>query len=30
MEWVRQGRITESKAIMGLLWAEKLMRGEWT
>jgi ADP-ribose pyrophosphatase len=30
LEWVRQGRITEPKAITGLLWAEKLMRGEWT
>lgn len=30
LEWVRTGRITEPKAITGLLWADKLMRGEWT
>lgn len=30
IDWVRQGRITEPKAILGLLWAEKLVRGEWT
>lgn len=29
LEWVRQGRITEPKAITGLLWADKLARGEW-
>jgi ADP-ribose pyrophosphatase len=29
LEWVRAGRITEPKAIMGLLWADKLVRGEW-
>jgi ADP-ribose pyrophosphatase len=29
LEWVRQGRITEAKAITGLLWADKLTRGEW-
>ena len=27
--WVRDGRITEPKAVMGLMWAEKLQRGEW-
>jgi ADP-ribose pyrophosphatase len=30
LEWVRQGRITEAKAVTGLLWADKLLRGEWT
>ncbi len=30
LEWVRQGRITEAKAITGLMWADKLSRGEWT
>lgn len=30
VEWVRQGRITEPKAITGLFWAEKIVRGEWT
>jgi ADP-ribose pyrophosphatase len=29
LEWIRQGRITEAKAVTGLLWAEKLSRGEW-
>jgi ADP-ribose pyrophosphatase len=29
LEWVRQGRITEPKAITGLLWADKIVRGEW-
>ena len=29
MTWIRDGRITEAKAVTGLLWAEKLLRGEW-
>lgn len=29
VDWVRQGRITEPKAVYGLLWADKLVRGEW-
>lgn len=29
MNWIRDGRITEAKAVTGLLWAEKLLRGEW-
>ena len=29
LEWVRQGRITEAKAVTGLLWAEKIAGGEW-
>lgn len=29
LTWVREGRITEAKAVMGLLWAEKIARGEW-
>lgn len=29
MEWIRDGRITEAKAVTGLLWAEKIVRGEW-
>lgn len=29
LEWVRDGRITEAKAITGLLWADRLVRGEW-
>lgn len=27
--WVRDGSITEAKAVTGLLWAEKIRRGEW-
>jgi ADP-ribose pyrophosphatase len=30
IQWVREGRITEPKALMGLMWAEKIVRGEWT
>ncbi len=29
MDWIRDGRITEAKAVTGLLWAEKILRGEW-
>ena len=29
LRWVREGHITEAKAVTGLLWAEKIMRGEW-
>lgn len=29
LQWVREGKITEAKAVTGLLWAEKLLRGEW-
>ncbi len=29
LDWVREGRITDAKTIVGLLWAEKLARGEW-
>lgn len=29
LAWVRDGRITEAKAVTGLLWAEKIARGEW-
>lgn len=30
LAWIREGRITEPKAITGLLWADKLLKGEWT
>ena len=30
LTWVRDGRITEAKAVTGLLWAEKMARGEWS
>jgi ADP-ribose pyrophosphatase len=29
VDWIRQGKITEPKAIYGLLWAEKLIQGRW-
>ena len=29
LSWVRNGEITEAKAITGLLWTDKLLRGEW-
>lgn len=29
LEWVRDGTITEAKAVTGLLWADKIRRGEW-
>ena len=29
VEWIREGRITEPKAITGLLWADKLVSGAW-
>jgi ADP-ribose pyrophosphatase len=29
MAWIRDGRITEAKAVTGLLWAEKILGGEW-
>lgn len=29
LDWVRTGRITDPKTAVGLLWAEKLLRGEW-
>lgn len=29
LDWVRQGRITEAKAVTGLLWAERILRGDW-
>jgi ADP-ribose pyrophosphatase len=29
LEWVRDGRITEAKAQLGILWAERTLRGRW-
>jgi ADP-ribose pyrophosphatase len=29
LQWVRDGRITDVKSMIALLWAEKLLRGEW-
>ncbi len=30
LAWLREGKITEPKAITGLLWADKLRSGQWT
>jgi ADP-ribose pyrophosphatase len=30
LQWVRDGRITEAKAITGLMWADRISRGEWS
>jgi ADP-ribose pyrophosphatase len=30
LSWVRQGRITDAKALTGILWAEKIVKGEWS
>ena len=29
LRWVREGKITDVKTIIGLFWLEKLQRGEW-
>ena len=30
MEWVRLGRITDVKTLIGSFWLDKLLRGEWS
>jgi ADP-ribose pyrophosphatase len=30
LEWVRTGKITDVKTIIGTFWLEKIQRGEWT
>jgi ADP-ribose pyrophosphatase len=30
LEWVRTGKITDVKTIIGAFWLEKIQRGEWT
>lgn len=30
MEWVRQGRITDVKTLIGAFWLDKILRGEWS
>jgi len=27
--WVEEGRITDAKSVVGLLWADRLRRGDW-
>ncbi len=29
LDWVRRGRITDSKTVSALFWAEKVLRGRW-
>jgi ADP-ribose pyrophosphatase len=29
LDWVREGRITDSKTIIGLMWLEKILNGSW-
>jgi ADP-ribose pyrophosphatase len=29
VEWIRRGRITDTKTILGLFWAEKLLKENW-
>ena len=29
MHWVRDGRVSDVKTVIGLFWLEKLQRGEW-
>ena len=29
VDWVRRGRITDTKTILGLFWAEKLLKENW-
>ncbi len=29
LDWVREGRITDAKTVIGLFWAERVLRGEW-
>ena len=29
LDWIRRGRITDAKTILGLFWAEKLLKENW-
>ena len=29
LDWIRRGRITDAKTILGLFWAEKLLKEDW-
>lgn len=29
VDWIRRGRITDTKTILGLFWAEKLIKEDW-
>lgn len=30
LEWIRQGRVTDVKTIIGAFWLDKMNRGDWT
>ncbi len=30
LEWIRQGRVTDVKTIIGAFWLDKMRRGDWT
>ena len=30
LEWIRDGRITDSKTMIGLMWADRLRAGQWS
>lgn len=30
LDWIRQGRVTDVKTMIGAFWLDKLHRGEWT
>ena len=29
LDWVREGRITDAKTVIGLFWAERVLSGDW-
>jgi ADP-ribose pyrophosphatase len=29
LEWVREGRITDAKTVIGLFWVDRVLKGEW-
>jgi len=29
LDWVREGRITDSKTVIGLFWADRILNGDW-
>ena len=30
LDWVREGRITDAKTVIGLFWVERILCGEWS
>lgn len=29
LDWVREGRITDAKTVIGLFWADRILNGDW-